>query len=439
MCWVASMLAASLAVPSASFARHEPPTGSGGDQKHRFSNELTGSTSTRKGLRLKLVTDLGNVRIHTEDAEQVSYRVRVEANSNDAQTKKFSVSMHTGADAVMLRGLAAKHDVEGQIWVTFDVTVPREYSIEVSTEAGNIQVDDITGRVNLSTAGGNINLGNVDGTARVETAGGHVTAHDISGDLMASTAGGHITSGRIGGTATLRTGGGHIRVASVGGVGRFETGGGNISVEKAGAELTTDTGGGQIEVGEASGSIRARTGGGGIRVARVAGPTQLETGGGSIYLTQVQSAVRASTGAGGITAWFGPDVKLTGNSQLESGEGDIVVYLPKEMPVTIDAQIALGDEHHFVADPAFPVKITYVGREGARAVRAEGNLNGGGVLLRLRTVAGNIRLVLSDTCMQLQKQAYKQQMEQLQQQLKAALAPKPEKPEKPGKPDKPDK
>jgi hypothetical protein len=382
------------------------------------------------------------VHIHTGDQEQVSYRVRLETDSNDAETKKlFSVSIHTVADGVTLRGVASKHDSGNQLWITFDVTVPPEYSLDVSTEAGNIQVEDIAGRVNLSTEGGNINLGNVDGTARAETAGGHITAHDVSGDLIASTAGGHITSGRIGGAATLKTGGGHIRVGSVGGIGRFETGGGNIYVERAGAELTSDTGGGQIEIGEVSGSIRGRTGGCGIRVARVAGPTHLETGGGSIYLTQVQSAVRASTGAGGITAWFGPDVKLTGNSQLESGEGDIVVYLPKEMPVTIDAQIALGDEHHFVADPALPVKIVYVGREGARAVRAEGNLNGGGALLRLRTVAGNIRLVLSDTCMQLQKQAYKQQMEQLQQQLKAALAPRaerPEKPEKPAKPEKPD-
>ena len=52
---------------------------------------------------------------------------------------------------------------------------------------------------------------------------------------------------------------------------------------------------------------------------------------------------------------------------------------------------------------------------GKHVIRAAGELNGGGELLRLRTVAGNIRLMLSDTDKQLVM--YKQQMEQLQRKL----------------------
>ena len=47
--------------------------------------------------------------------------------------------------------------------------------------------------------------------------------------------------------------------------------------------------------------------------------------------------------------------------------------------------------------------------------RAQGSLNGGGEVLRLRTVAGNIRFVLSDAGEQMQ--IYRQQMEGLQKQL----------------------
>jgi hypothetical protein len=66
--------------------------------------------------------------------------------------------------------------------------------------------------------------------------------------------------------------------------------------------------------------------------------------------------------------------------------------------------------------------------------------------LKLRTVAGNIRLILSDTCLQLQKQIYTQQMEHLQKQIETQMRivqkpepmPAPAPAAKPAKPDKPD-
>ena len=59
-------------------------------------------------------------------------------------------------------------------------------------------------------------------------------------------------------------------------------------------------------------------------------------------------------------------------------------------------------------------------RRTARAGSAQpGELNGGGQVLRLRTVAGNIRLMLSDADKQLVM--YKQQMEQLEQNLRMQM------------------
>ena len=196
------------------------------------------------------------------------------------------------------------------------------------------------------------------------------------------------------------------------GVAHLDTDGGNITLEHSGGELTANTGGGEIEVGEAAGLVRAKTGGGGIRVVRMFGPTDLETSGGSIYLTQVDSAVKASTEEGGITAWFVAPAKAPGICELESSSGDIVVHLPRELAVTIDAQVRMGDEHHVIVDPAFPLKVIYDdSTKGAHTVRAEGALNGGGEILRLRTVAGNIQFVVSDT--DKQAEIYKQQMSQL--------------------------
>jgi TonB family protein len=404
-------------------------------QAGRAVEEKTGTLTTRDGLRLRLVADLGNVRILTENPSgQVNYRIRIETESRepDAQDllKQYQLTARNSSAGVELSGQAASVDLghrkgekfRGRLWVNFEVSVPRNYNLDVSTQGGNIETQDIDGRANLVTAGGNITAGKMGGPeaagARLETQGGHITVQDVNGELRAITAGGHIHAANVKGDAVLRSGGGHIRVGNISGTVQLETGGGNIAVQRAGSNVSVTTGGGQIDFGEAVGSIRARTGGGGIRILRVTGPTQLETGGGSIYLTQVQGAVRAQTGGGTITAWFAGDGKpgkLKGASQLESSGGDIIVYLPRELAVTIDAIIESGGDHHIEADPSLPMKITRPG-SGGGGVRGECTLNGGGEVLRLKTAAGNIRLKFSDTGPEIRLN--QQQMEQLEQRLR---------------------
>lgn len=394
------------------------------DNTPRVTSELYGSVATRDGLQLHLMTDLGRIVIHTQDVGKIDFHVHLEADATQKHAhqllKNFQVTTSEVSDGVSWQGRTFGRHLGGRLWVTIYVNVPKNYTLDASTGGGNIEMDDLNGRATLTTAGGNIIAGNIGGQAKLETGGGHITVKNVAGGLIANTGGGHITTGSVGGNAALHTSGGHIRVASVEGVAKLDTGGGNVTLAHSGVELVAETVGGQIEVGEAGGLVRAKTGGGGIRVVRLTGPTNLQSADGSIYLTQVDSAVKASTSAGGITAWFVSPAKQPSTCELQSADGDIVVYIPRHLPVTIDAQIQNGDEHRVVFDPAFPIKVSYDDSNGgARSVRAEGQLNGGGEVLRLRTVAGNIRVALSDSSKQML--LYKQQMEQLQQQMTQLL------------------
>ena len=419
--FLAALFIAGLLFPSNVAATGEKKSANSGP---RVTLELYGTVTARDGQRLRLITDLGNVVIRTQNSGKLDYHVHLEADASQKNAnellKSYSVNAREASEGVYFHGQTFGRQLRGRLWVTVEINVPKNCGLDVWTGGGNIETEDVDGRVALSTAGGNITAGNVGGAARLVTDGGHITVKNVGGELSASTGGGHITTGSVGGSASLHTNGGHIRVASVKGVARLDTGGGNITLEQSGGELVAETVGGQIEVGEAAGLVRAKTGGGGIRVVRVSGPTNLETGGGSIYLTQVDGLVKASTGAGGITAWFVSSPKRPGTCDLQSGDGDIVVYLPRQLSVTIDAQIQQGNEHHVIADPAFPLKVSYdEASNGSRRIRAEGALNGGGEVLRLRTVAGNIRLILSDSSKQVE--IYKQHMEQIQQKLATQL------------------
>lgn len=387
----------------------------------RVTSELSGDVPARDGGRLHVFTPLGNVIIHTVDSGKVAYSVHLEADGDRAVAaallKQFRIYAREVPDGVAVKTVAGGQQCCGRLWVTLTLNIPKDYSLDVTTGAGNIQTDDVDGRVSLYTAGGNISAGNIGGPARlISESGGHISVRDVAGNLTANTGGGHITTGVIAGNASLHTAGGHIHVASIRGIARLETGGGNITLQHSGTELMADTAGGEIDVGEASGLVRATTGSGGIRVVRLSGPTDLQSTGGSIYLTQVDSSVKATAMVGGITAWFTPSTKAGAPCELQSNDGDIVVYLPRQMPVTIDGQIQMGYDHRVIVDPAFPLKVSYdTTATGERMLHVRGSLNGGGEVIHLRTVAGNIRLALSDQTKQMQ--LYKQQMDQLQRQL----------------------
>src|SRR6266581_3862885 len=403
-----------------------------------------GVLETKDGLTLKLTIDLGSVNIvplEASAAPLVRYTVHIEtdARGNAAQQllENYSLkakSTYAGVEIVGMLPPQAARSADAQFWVQFEVAVPRGYSVEVNTGAGDITTADIGGTAGLHTQGGNIKTGRIGGSglrdasrgrsvAGLDTQGGHIQVLDVAGDLTAFTAGGHVNVGNIAGDASLRTGGGHIRAGQIGGRAELETVGGNITVAHAENFVNVRTGGGQIDFGEVRGSVRAQTGGGGIRVMYVSGPMEVESSGGSICLTRVAGALQAATSGGTITAWINPDppsgggaVRLGGASQLASGNGDIVVFLPRNLAATIDATVTSGGLRHIEADPALHLTVQS-SNAGTGPVHAIAVLNGGGALLKLHTSAGKIRLQFLDSETALRESLMREQKERINQRL----------------------
>jgi len=413
-CW---LLALGLTCPAAALAQARR----GGQE--RVSAERSGVLVTREGQWLKLSTDIGNIRIFTQSRDlapgHVKYTVRIEGDALQPDAPKlveqFVVSAGTTPEGARITGKVPWRNYRGRLFVNYQVFVPQDYNLDIRTAAGNITTQDIDGQAMFVSGGGNLVAGRVGGDVRLNTEGGHISVLSVGGDLQAHTAGGHVNVGPVLGSAAVYSAGGHISVRSVQGTAKLETAGGNISLGRAGAGLTASTAGGRIDLGEAAGTIRARTAGGGIRVVRLAGPTQLETSGGSIYLTSVQGQVRALTAAGGITAWLAPRMRLKGDCQLEAANGDILVYIPRDLAITIEASVE-SSGHTIDAEPGLPLKMTYTGPgQVPRVVRGQATLNGGGEVLRVKAQDGNIKLKFSDTYQALYEKVYESQMKYFEQ------------------------
>jgi TonB family protein len=240
--------------------------------------ERRGAIPTRDALELTLTADRGSVRIFSGSQDEVRYRVTLEpqvaASSTPARLDQLTLNARDTQNGVVLDGLIPPGADFQNVWVKYELHVPRRYNLRITTGAGDIRVSDIEGRVVLITGGGNIEAAHIgadasDGAARtsnavaarLETGGGNISVAGVAGALRAVTGGGHISAGEILGDAVLQTGGGNIRVASVSGSARLTTGGGNIYAGRTGGGLVAETAGGRIDLGEVTGAIRTRTDG----------------------------------------------------------------------------------------------------------------------------------------------------------------------------------
>src|SRR5262249_6866840 len=244
-----------------------------GDPGPRVSRDRTGVIPTEDGKTLRLTTDLGSVKIvlvEPGSATAVRYTVHIEtdarATSAERLLDRYSLmakATPTGVDINGALPVQVGRSAGAQFWVQFEVAVPRGYSVEVKTEAGDIETQDIGGIAVLSTQGGNIRAGRIGANllhdtalhdaasghlvAKLDTGGGHIQFADVAGDLNAFTAGGHINAANIAGDAFLHSGGGHIRAGQIAGRAGLETDGGNITVGRAASLVSVRTGGGQID------------------------------------------------------------------------------------------------------------------------------------------------------------------------------------------------
>ncbi len=176
------------------------------------------------------------------------------------------------------------------------------------------------------------------------------------------------------------TSGGNVEIAAVDGAVRAHTSGGKIELDGARGNVELRTSGGSIRVTRVVGELEARTSGGPIRVSETVGEIDVETSGGSIDLLDVSGAVRARTSGGPISVRF----RERPEGELRTSGGSIRAELPADAPFDLEAETSGG---RIEIDPEFRV----VGE--VHSDKVDGEINGGGPSLELRTSGGNVRVL----------------------------------------------
>ena len=371
-------------------------------QKLKISKKLS---PVGKGGTLYLESGMGSIKVGTWEKGEVFVSVKKRARSKE-RLDGFEVQIEQNGNDIVVSG---DNEWNNRVRVEFQVNVPREYNLDLSTGGGSIDVSDINGNVKLHTSGGSIAIGDVDGgDVDAHTSGGSIKIGDVNGDLKVDTSGGSINLGKITGTSSIHTSGGSISVTQGGsdinahtsggsisigpsnGNVKVSTSGGSINIATVNGDVDADTSGGSVKVEGSKGKTIIRTSGGNLTVNSSGGPVMADTSGGNIKIMQAKGAIDARTSGGSIVA----EMIETDNSKdthvsLHSSGGDITVYLPETIEATVSATLKISRfanrDYQIYTD--FPLSVK--GEDSSR-ISAKGDINGGGDRIELNTSDGDI-------------------------------------------------
>lgn len=347
------------------------------------------------GRMLKLYSALGSVEVRGQaSGNTVTYKIKkVVHRSTEEEAKREWASFTVGGGrkgewAVVSGEWVGQRPRRSRMHVEYVLIVPRETDmVKLETLGGSVGVYSVRGKVYAQTAGGSISSDDIGEYLGANTLGGSIDVGKVLGEVNLNTAGGSINIGNVGGKIVAVTSGGSVQVLRGGQSVKVETAGGSINVKECG-DLWATTAGGTIEIGDVKGWAKLETAGGGIRLNSSTGTVKAVTAGGGIKLARLTSGVQAETANGGIEAEFVAN-RIT-DTRLATTAGDIIVYIPSDMAVTIRAAIELANGHQIYSDFAGLKISTEGGNYGPKQIFGEGSLNGGGPVMKVHTSNGNI-------------------------------------------------
>lgn len=330
------------------------------------------------------ISTTGAVIIQGVAGDQLSYEVvkRVKAGT-EAEARRLLAgirvrSTHQGQwTYLVVQGGSEAADLK--------LTAPQSIGkLIIETRAGSIDATQFAGVVEAQTGGGRLALGQIDSDVVAKTAAGDVVLGKIGGNCRCVSGAGAIHAESIHGQGFFETGGGDIVVDRIDGPVRCSTNGGGIHIIQAGNIVIADTAGGPIDVGYAKGMVTANNASGGPIAVGSALGAKCESAGGGIRLTSAGGSLNASTAVGSIIARF--QSQPASDSFLSTSAGDITVWIPANLKVTVRAQNSSYGGPPRILSEFLEIPVKSVGF----ATFAEGSINGGGPLVRLAGTGGMI-------------------------------------------------
>ena len=228
-----------------------------------LADDYEESIPVEPGGTLRIDLAGGSIDVETHDRDRVDIDARIQGGV-EIQVERVGNDVEVTGHATGVFGFLSF----GRVRV--HARVPERFHLDLRTQGGHIDVQELEGHVVARTSGGRVQVQQVAGNVAAETTGGSLEFKEITGDLFGLTSGGSVRVSEVEGSVEVETMGGSIKVNKVGGPVAAITTGGSIDVEFLDApsgDLRTTGGSITVKAPEDSGfDLRARSLGGKVRV-----------------------------------------------------------------------------------------------------------------------------------------------------------------------------
>ncbi|MEU1689836.1 DUF4097 family beta strand repeat-containing protein [Micromonospora sp. NPDC005707] len=207
---------------------------------------------TPEPISVTLELGVGDLRISASDRTDTVVEVRPSDEADESDVKAAQqVRVDYANGTLRITGPKSRAFDFSRKTRSVDVSIELPSGSHVSAEmqVGDYRCAGRLGQCRLKTSVGKIWLERT-GPLRVSTSAGHVTADTVSGDAEISTGSGKVRIGEVQGTAVVKNSNGDTTVDTVTGDVRVRAANGDIQIRRAGAGVDAKTSNGSISLGE---------------------------------------------------------------------------------------------------------------------------------------------------------------------------------------------
>ena len=292
-----------------------------------------------------------DVTVNTSDAATITVQIIVKGKDRDEameyyEKQNFSVSLVDATLRVHSKrekpyGTPSNWRNSADIHVA--ISMPSDVPSSVRTSDGDLEINELTEGATIKTSDGNITVGTISGEKiTIQTSDGDIEADQLDGSsVLVKTSDGDLTLGTLFGDSM-----------------RIQTSDGDIKINSATGDMDAKTSDGDLVIDEMiSSSAEIRTSDGEIKIGKMTGSLTLRSGDGDVELGLID-----------------PE-----NISISISDGDALLTMPQNLSVTLDVSARDVEMDSF---SNFSGKL--------ENSRVEGDLNGGGALIRVRTSDGDV-------------------------------------------------
>jgi DUF4097 and DUF4098 domain-containing protein YvlB len=317
---------------------------------------------------ISITTGRGDVTVVSEDASEIRTIVKKTAYaSNQAEAQSAGEHVHvslvdngTGNFEIRPNEDAGRNRVE----VALEVHVPKQASVSVRNDRGDVRISGAQGSVSVLTRNGDIDVRNSGSDVSINSSHGDIHVLEAAGDVKIAGRGGEIEIADIKGQVAIEGEFfGPFKMNHVDKGVRFRSRQTDLTLTQLNGQL--NEGPGRVDLSDSNGDLTLATRKSDVKITNGGGRVQITDDGGDVDLAFSQP----------------PRADIS----VESRSGDLSLSLPAQSSFQLDAQTRNGD-----LECDFPGLKSPGGRDDDRSLA--GQVGSHGPVIHLRTQHGDIRI-----------------------------------------------